>query len=138
MSQVKIEALLLEKIGLAPSAISSNIIARAVSKRRLVCDLPDLQTYLQRLQSSTAELEELIEEVVVPETSFFRDRQPFTFLESHVKTEWLNNQNRGILRILSVPCSSGEEPYSIAITLLNAGLTPNRIHIDAVDISKKA
>jgi chemotaxis protein methyltransferase WspC len=138
MSQVKIEALLLNKIGLAPSAIGSNMIARAVSKRRLVCALPDLDTYLQRLQTSPTELEELIEEVVVPETSFFRDRQPFTYLETYVKSEWLLNPNRGMLRLLSVPCSSGEEPYSIAMTLLNSGLTADKFLIDAVDISKKA
>lgn len=138
MIQPKIERLLKDKIGLAASTIGSTTIARAVEKRRLACGLPDLQTYWQRLQSSTQELEELIELVVVPETWFFRDRKPFTYLEHYLKSEWLSKRDSGILRLLSVPCSTGEEPYSIAMLLLNAGLTPDKFRIDAVDISKKA
>ena len=137
ITQATIEALLKDKIGLAASTIGHKI-ARAVEKRRLACDLPDLQTYLRRLQTSKAELEELIELVVVPETWFFRDRKPFTFLEHYVKSEWLPNRNNGILRLLSIPCSTGEEPYSLAMLLLGAGLTPDKFRIDAVDISKKA
>lgn len=138
MIQETIEALLKDKIGVAASIIGSKEIARAVDKRRLACDLRDLQTYLQRLQTSTQELEELIELVVVPETWFFRDWEPFTFLARYVTSEWLPTQSYRTLRLLSVPCSSGEEPYSIAMTLLNAGLTPNQFCIDAVDISKKS
>jgi chemotaxis protein methyltransferase WspC len=138
MIQAKIEALLKDKIGLEVSVIGANKIARAIDKRRLACDLPDIQTYWQRLQTSSQELEELIEDLVVPETWFFRDRKPFAFLERYVKSEWLRNRNNNILRLLSLPCSSGEEPYSIAMTLLNAGLTPKQFRIDAVDISKQA
>lgn len=138
MIQSKIEALLQDKIGMAASIIGSKEITRAVEKRRLACNLPDLQTYLQQLQTSTQELEELIELVIVPETWFFRDGEPFIFLERYVTSEWLPTQSNRILRLLSVPCSSGEEPYSIAMTLLNAGLTPDQFRIDGVDISKKS
>jgi len=138
MIQAKIEELLQKKIGVAASIIGSKEIARVVEKRRLACKLPDVQTYLQQLQTSTQELEELIELVIVPETWFFRDGEPFNFLEHYIKSEWLSSKNKSTLRLLSIPCSSGEEPYSIAMTLLNAGLTPNQFVIDAVDISKKS
>ena len=138
MIQATIEALLRKKIGLDGSTIGSRQIARAIETRRLACGLPDPQTYLQQLQTSPQELETLIETVVVLETWFFRDRQPFGFLSRYVISEWLANPNHPILRVLSIPCSTGEEPYSIAMTLLDAGLTPNQFRVDAIDISKEA
>jgi chemotaxis protein methyltransferase WspC len=39
--------------------------------------------------------------------------------------------------VLSIPCACGEEPYSIAITLLELGLSPSNFQIDAVDISAR-
>jgi chemotaxis protein methyltransferase WspC len=42
------------------------------------------------------------------------------------------------MRLLSLPCSSGEEPYSAAIALLNAGIPSRDIRVDAVDISSRA
>ncbi|WP_424100480.1 CheR family methyltransferase [Moorena producens] len=138
MIQATIEALLRKKIGLDGSTIGSRQIARAIETRRLACGLPDQQTYLQKLQTSPQELEALIETVVVLETWFFRDKQPFGFLSRYLRSEWLPNPNHPILRVLSIPCSTGEEPYSIAMTLLDVGLTPNQFRIDAIDISKEA
>jgi len=136
MVQAAIEAMLRQKIGLDANSIGSRTIARAVEQRRLACGLPDLTSYLRRLQTTARELEELIETVVVPETSFFRDKEPFVYLSQYVTTEWLKASS--ILRVLSVPCSTGEEPLSIAMTLLDSGLAPTQFCIDAVDISKRA
>ncbi|MEB3180170.1 MAG: CheR family methyltransferase [Nostocaceae cyanobacterium] len=133
-----IETILQNKIGLDAKVIGRKEISRITERRRLACNLPDLPSYLQYLQTSTQELQELIEEVIVPETWFFRDKEPFTFLQRYVTSELLPSQSQRILRLLSVPSSTGEEPYSIAMTLLNAGLTPHQFCIDAVDISKKS
>ena len=138
MSLPKIETLLSQKIGIAANIIGSHKIAKAAETRQIACNLPDLDTYFKVLQTSTPELEELIEKIVVPETWFFRDRKPFDFLINYVRSEWLNKSGSTKLRLLSVPCSSGEEPYSMAIALLEAGLSVNRFSIDAIDISKQA
>jgi len=74
----------------------------------------------------------------VPETWFFRDREPFAALSRFAVTEWLTANPARPLRLLSAPCATGEEPYSMAMALLDAGLQPNRFHIDAVDISAEA
>ncbi len=137
MVQATIETMLRQKIGLDASSIGSRTIARAVEQRRLACGLSDQTSYLYRLQTSAQELEELIETVVVPETWFFRDKEPFVYLSQYITTEWLK-ANSSILRVLSVPCSTGEEPLSIAMTLLDSGLAPTQFRIDAVDISKRA
>ena len=137
MAQEAIEALLRQKIGLDANSIGSRTIARAVEKRQSACGLPDRAAYLRHLQTVARELEELIETVVVPETWFFRDTEPFIYLSQYVRSEWLK-ANFSILRVLSVPCSTGEEPYSIAMTLLDSGLNPTQFCIDAVDVSKRA
>lgn len=135
MAQTTIETMLRQKIGLDASSIGSNAIAYAIEQRRSQCGLPDLQDYCDRLKHSPEEFNALIETVVVPETWFFRDREPFSYLKQWIKTEWKPNTT---LRVLSAPCSTGEEAYSIAITLLESGLAAEQFHIDALDISQVA
>jgi chemotaxis protein methyltransferase WspC len=134
----KIAILLSQTIGLDPEVISSNRMARAVEARRIDCKLSDLDSYWTRLQTSAAELEELIELSIVPETWFFRDGKPFDCLKTYVTSEWLPKPNRHKLQLLSVPSSTGEEPYSMAISLLEAGLQPQQFAIEAIDISHRS
>jgi chemotaxis protein methyltransferase WspC len=131
--QDSIELILKQKIGLDPNSVGSRIIARALEQRQAACHLADQAEYLKLVKSSPQELNQLIEAVVVPETWFFRDQGAFEVLRNDAQQ---NHQTQ--IRILSVPCSTGEEPYSIAMTLLEVGLTPNQFQIDAVDISEHA
>lgn len=137
MTQLDIENLLKKKIGLDVNSISSGAIKRAISERMKDCGITDTQNYLQWLEQSQQEWEALIELVIIPETWFFRERESFNFLKHYIKSEWLTTQYQDILKVLSIPCSTGEEPYSIAIALLEAGLSATKVRIDAVDISKK-
>lgn len=132
-----IETLLRRLIGLEANSIGSGVIAGAVDQRRVALKLPNLPAYYSHLLASSGELETLIEAVVVPETWFFRDREPFNYLRQYIVTEWLANPLK-VWRILSAPCATGEEPYSIAITLLEAGLAAASFQIDALDISQIA
>lgn len=139
MTLTKIEKFLNQKIGIAVNIIGSHKLAQTAENRQIACGLRDLDTYFKFLQTSTQELEEFVEKIVVPETWFFRDRKPFDLLINYVQSEWLKKSDRSKkLRLLSAPCSSGEEPYSMAIALLEAGLSANRFSIDAIDISKNA
>jgi chemotaxis protein methyltransferase WspC len=89
--------------------------------------------YGDHLSASAEELQELIEAVVVPETWFFRDPPAFVALARLVTEE-----PRSALRVISIPCSTGEEPYSLVMSLLDAGFLPQQLHVDAVDISARA
>lgn len=154
-----IAKLLSQTIGLDPDTIGHHRIARAAETRRVGCKLPDIESYWARLQTSASELEELIELLIVPETWFFRDSKPFDYLKTYVTSEWLLKPNgstefilspelcvgsegltdhRNTLKLLSVPSSTGEEPYSMAIALLEAGLLPKQFAIDAIDISHRS
>jgi chemotaxis protein methyltransferase WspC len=131
------EALLRRKIGLDANSIGSASIARAIEQRMVDNKITNIASYLAQLQESKPEWEALIESVIIAETWFFRERESFKFLQKYIHSEWLKNQPQRTLRVLSVPCSSGEEPYSIAIALLESGLNQAKFHIDAVDISKR-
>lgn len=140
MIQREIEDLLRQKIGLNPDSVGSRSILRAVKKGMRTGKMQGLSDYLVSLRTSPQLFEALVESIVVPETSFFRNRAAFVFLRQWISQEW-QPQNRTAkrpLRVLSIPCSTGEEPYSIAITLLEEGMALEDFHIDAVDISARA
>jgi chemotaxis protein methyltransferase WspC len=129
-----IEALLREKIGLHAESIGSGAIERAVRVRATACKLPDAAGYLRYIGTHPDELHDLIDEIVVRETWFFREPASFDLLRRRFA---LRDQTTGPYRILSLPCSTGEEPYSIAMTLLDAGgLSGFEVH--AVDVSPVA
>jgi chemotaxis protein methyltransferase WspC len=133
-----IEDFLSETFGFDPESIGRKNIADAVNSIMRTSTVYDMNHYLKMLESDPEELEKLVEQVVVPETWFFRDRESFNFLKKHIEKTKHSSYPVKTLRILSVPCSTGEEPYSVAMALLEAGLSPERFHIDAVDISQKA
>lgn len=134
----RIEALLRKEIGLDAASIGSTLIERTIRLRMKQHGLKQVQAYRDLLANSPEELRELIEAVVVTETWFFRDREPFNAFVQIALNEWLPRNPAGPLRTLSVPCSSGEEPYSLAMALLDAGVPDTRFAIDAVDISVNA
>jgi chemotaxis protein methyltransferase WspC len=133
-----VEDLLTSAIGLDPQRIGSGQINRAVAARMAACGLGDRDAYLRLLHESEDEVWELIEHVVVPESWFFRDGQPFAFLQQSVRDSLLRDPARPPFRLLSLPCAGGEEPFTIAMALLDAGLTVDQFHIDAVDVSNRS
>jgi chemotaxis protein methyltransferase WspC len=133
------ELLLSNTMGLDPASIGSSTIERAVRERTAACHLHDAGAYLQLVRSAETERQELIEALVVPETWFFRDPKAVAALVRMVLEEWSPAAKaQSVLRLLSLPCSTGEEPYSLAMALLEAGFPPQRFHIDAIDISSRA
>jgi chemotaxis protein methyltransferase WspC len=132
-----VEALLKETMGLDSASIGPSSIRNAVQERQAACGLPDEDAYWNRLRESPAELDALIEAVIVPETWFFRERDAFTAMVDWVRQEWLPQGMQTPLRALSLPCATGEEPYSMAMALLDAGLPASRFVIDGVDISRQ-
>lgn len=134
----KIEALLKRSMGLHTESIGSVSVQRAVAARIAACGAERIDDYWGRLKASPVELQELIEAVVVPETWFFRDREAFAELARIARNEWKPTRATEALRLLSLPCSTGEEPYSMAMALLDANHSADRFLVDAVDISERS
>jgi len=118
-------------------AAGKGAVNRAVHAAMRQEGISDLKTYEQLFASSPDVRQRLIDAVVVGETWFFRDRGPFTCLARHAR-ELQNNCAGNVLNILSAPCATGEEPYSIVMTLLAAGLQQAAFSVDGVDVSAKA
>jgi chemotaxis protein methyltransferase WspC len=122
------------KLGLKEDSISLLIWKDRIQERLAACQLHSYEEYEQLLNTSKSEMQELIELMVNAETWFFRERGAFDYLAYFVK------QAKGkisFFRILSLACSTGEEPYSIAMALIDAGLSLEDFRIDALDISYK-
>jgi chemotaxis protein methyltransferase WspC len=138
MPDFEIEALLQKEMGLKVTSIGKATLDRSVQRRMKALSLDDKAAYVIKLKTSAFELKELIEEVVIPETWFFRDGEPFKAMTNYLVTKWAPNHRNNIFRVLSVPCSTGEEPYSIAMALLSSGWPAERFSVHAVDISSRA
>ena len=128
-------AFLKERIGLDVASVGEAIIERAVRQRSKAVEARTPDDYWQHLQRSHDEQQALIEAVIVPETWFFRYPESFATLARLACTRLAEINQMRALRILSLPCSTGEEPYSIAMALLDAGLAPHQFKVQGVDVS---
>ena len=138
MVDFEIEALLRNTIGLKITSLGRATLDRSVQKRMQALTIADKRSYLKKLKSSALELKELIEDVVIPETWFFRDHAAFIAMNRYLVSRWAQKHENGFLKVLSVPCSTGEEPYSLAMSLLSSGWPAEKFVIHAVDISSRA
>src|SRR5689334_5808072 len=93
-----IDALLTERIGLDPESVGSSLVDRGLQARITALGLSNSKEYESYLVRSKDEFQALVEEVVVPESWFFRDDRPFTFLQDHVRARWLIDASRPPLR----------------------------------------
>ena len=134
----RIEQLIESTIGLDAASIGATSIHRAVRLRMRSLGLRRLEDYERLLEQSRAEWNELVESVIVTETWFFRDAEPFAACVRLAREEWLPAHPAAPVRLLSLACASGEEPYSLAMALLDASVAPPNFQIDAVDISARA
>ena len=110
----------------------------AVRQRMKDCATADHAVYTHRALHDGNEFNALIDQVVVPETWFFRDAEAFTAAVAFVQKKLSFGTARSRpLRLLSIPCASGEEPGSLAMALLDAGVSAQAFTIEAVDVSQQ-
>jgi chemotaxis protein methyltransferase WspC len=133
----RILAVLAARIGLDAQSLGATVIRAAFERRRRACKLADLDAYAARLESDPVELGELTEELVVPETWFFRDRRPFEVLAAFAR-ESRASRRETPFRALSLPCATGDEPYSIAIVLMDQGWPSGSFEVVGVDLSRRS
>jgi chemotaxis protein methyltransferase WspC len=132
MNIARIAELLRQRIGLEPLSLGANVLPAIVAKRMHARNIADVERYAAHVTESVAEFDALIEEVVVSETWFFRGGKVFSFLVERMK-----HTASAPFRILSTACSTGEEPYSLALALLESHVPPERWTLEGIDLSEQ-
>lgn len=131
------------RTGLSYGEAKRYFIDRRILERVERSGVSSVQSYLAllRFDSTGRELEEIINSLTVNETYFWREEYQFACLANSILPEVVRTKRRGEpVRIWSLPCSTGEEPYSIAIWLLEnwADVDQYDVEIIASDIDTQA
>jgi chemotaxis protein methyltransferase WspC len=131
MNLLAVEALVSDRLGIDPASLGSAVLPRAVETRMKLRHVASPQAYIAMLGAEVAEVDALVAELVVAETWFFRGGR--SFFDRLAK--FITGRAVKPVRILSVPCSTGEEPYSLAVALHDLHIPPEHYRIDAVDLA---
>lgn len=136
----KIAQFLRENSRLSFTGHKRSVLRQRLENRLLQLELPDFSDYWNFLVKSPEEERNLYNLVTTNETSFFRNSAQFAYLKEgiieSIKRQATTETRR--IRILSAGCSTGEEPYSIAMTLFDALQNPEewQLEIVAGDLSE--
>ncbi len=117
-------------------------VRRRINRRMALNKIESLKDYLRYLQENPAELDALYQDILIHVTGFFRDPELFDFLKKKVFPSITHDHPPDLsIRIWVPGCSTGEEVYSIAISLLEF-LGESSLHVPiqifATDISEQA
>lgn len=129
----RFQKLLYEETGIHMSDVKKPLVEGRLSKRLAQLGLPRFGDYLARVVQDPAEKQVAIDLLTTNETYFFREPRHFEFLADRIVAEW---GQRSCPRIWCGACSTGEEPYTIAMVLAEA-LGHSRFEILASDISTR-
>ncbi|MGE4287859.1 MAG: protein-glutamate O-methyltransferase CheR [Salinivirgaceae bacterium] len=115
------------------------VLQGRLQKRLRELQIPDFKSYVEYVFSKGGENEiiHMMDVVSTNKTDFYREPVHFEFLEKELLPLLVQNRTRGVIKVWSAGCSSGEEPYTLAIVLQefkekNPGFD---YHILATDIS---
>jgi chemotaxis protein methyltransferase CheR len=136
--------LIAEQTGIYFDLTKQDLLSAHLLRRMKDCGLNAFSDYFKLLASpaGTKEFDHLLDLITIPETYFFRDEGQFNALKRFVIPELLKkkSQSNSPLRIWSAGCSSGEEPYTVAMIVAEGapGDAYPETQILATDVSHAA
>lgn len=117
---------------LLESRLRKRIAVLGLSNYNDYCD------YLLKAPGNQQEIVEMIDAVSTNKTDFFREPGHFQFLKDIIMPQWLMHHRQMPYKVWSSACSSGEEPYTLAMVLQDIAIRdPFEFNILATDISTK-
>jgi chemotaxis protein methyltransferase CheR len=138
--------LIYSKAGICLSPTKKAFLEARLNRRIRELGMDSFQAYYQHVTQNQngSELEQLLDRVSTNETHFFREPRQFEFLEQQILPDWKAEGSSGSrprrIRVWSAGCSTGEEPYSLAMILLDHFPQGSgwEIEIIATDLSSRA
>ena len=134
----KFRLLAYEHFGLDLHNGKQGLVSARLGKKLRELGLKSFQAYYDYVMAdrSGAALESMVDQLTTNHTSFFREPRHFEFLR---KTVYPTLRTRSQINIWSAACSSGEEPYSIAMSMLEEAPqeVAYKVRIKATDISTR-
>ncbi|HWW62523.1 MAG TPA: protein-glutamate O-methyltransferase CheR [Thermoanaerobaculia bacterium] len=130
------QSLVHHEAGIALSDQKHALLVGRLAPRMRALAITSFASYHDRVRGDREELARMLDAICTNETQFFREPKQFAFLEESVLPMWRAAGKRQI-RVWSAGCSTGEEPYSIAMTLA-AAMPDAAIDVLASDLSRKA
>ena len=113
----QIYRILFDEHGVDFSLYKKNTIIRRIERRLAAIKIDSLQDYLKILEESSEEATILYHDILIGVTGFFRDPDAFEKLREQIQSILAKKEQGEEIRFWSIGCSTGEEPYSIAILL---------------------
>jgi len=124
------------------SHYKASTVARRIEQRIGINQLHSLREYLALLEDSVKEVQTLGRELLINVTRFFRDGEAYKFVEERVISRIVQKASDGDeIRLWTAGCSTGEEPYSLAILFDEAIRKADRnlrLKIFATDVDNEA
>ena len=131
-----------QESGIRLGPAKRQLLVGRLRKRLRALGLASFSAYRARVEEDPVERRRMLECICTHETAFFREPGQFELLEQRILPHWRAQAIAGLrprrVRVLSVGCATGEEPYSIAMSVHRAlgGLAGFRIEILATDLSR--
>lgn len=139
------QSLIHREAGIYLSPVKKALLAGRLGRRLRELGLSTFNAYYQLVTGGDGEERvRMLDCICTNETEFFREPRQFEFLENHVFAEWKAREAEDLtgrhIRIWSAACSTGEEPYSLAMAVLHH-FPPRsgwKVEILATDLSTRA
>jgi two-component system, chemotaxis family, CheB/CheR fusion protein len=137
----KVFYLIKQQMGVNFAQYKHSTLRRRIMRRMILLKRETLDDYVSLLRSDGQEIEQLFNDILINVTSFFRDPTAFATLQKKILPKIIKaKEGRGDFRIWVPGCSTGEEVYSVAITVfevMGKGRNNIRVQIFGTDLSEQ-
>jgi chemotaxis protein methyltransferase CheR len=137
----RFQRLIHEQAGIWLAPVKKALLVGRLARRLRDLGIPTYAEYYERVVADEAERIRMLDCICTNETHFFREPRHFEFLTGRVFPAWRDEADAGRrprrVRVWSAACSTGEEPYTLAMALLSAFPAGWELDVLASDLSTK-